>query len=130
MAWLSIGLVASRLIAVDSGVVTGLSETVGDFLIGGSLAVGVGLVWGGLEVEAALEELCSSLIDGAGGNRGAGRGPNMELEYIEDIMEDSDIGGADVNIAAGSGRGGVGVDGKGDPIRGIGGILSRCSGTG
>lgn len=44
-------------------------------------------------------------------------------------MEDSDIGGAEVNIP-GRGSGGVGVDGKGDPIRGIVGILSKCSGTG
>lgn len=45
-------------------------------------------------------------------------------------MEEIDIGGAEENIPPESGRGGVGVDGKGDPIRGIGGILSRCSGTG
>lgn len=44
-------------------------------------------------------------------------------------MEESDIGGAEVNIP-GRGSGGVGVDGKGDPIRGIAGILSKCSGTG
>jgi hypothetical protein len=45
-------------------------------------------------------------------------------------MEEIDIGGVEVNIPPESGRGGVGVDGKGDPIRGIDGILSRCSGTG
>lgn len=44
-------------------------------------------------------------------------------------MEESDIGGVEVNIF-GRGSGGVGVDGKGDLIRGIVGILFKCLGIG